>query len=205
MRAPPDIAGNPAQGVRSDPLSKGNCGIAAVGILAILATLPVASLAQSTPLAEPGTDATGGSAARGELLFTGVTHFRNGGPACVSCHSIAGIPFPGGGTMGPDLTRAYKKLGPRGTQSAMQTLYFKVMTPIYRVHPLVPEEQADLMALIEQAESQSESQWTTQIILIAALLLGGAFVALTGFFWRDRVKSVRRALVQRATGQGVPL
>lgn len=107
--------------------------------------------------------------------------------------------------MGPDLTHAYRKLGPRGTQSAMQTLYFQVMTPIYGVHPLVPEEQADLMAFLEQAESRRQSQWSTQIILLAALLLGGAFVALTGFLWRDRVKSVRRALVQRATGQGAPL
>jgi hypothetical protein len=46
------------------------------------------------------------------------------------------------------------KLGPRGTQSAVQTHYFQVMTPIYGVHPLVPEEQADLMAFLEQAESR---------------------------------------------------
>ena len=87
----------------------------------------------------------------------------------------------------------------------MQTLYFQVMTPIYGVHPLGSEEQADLMAFLEQAESRRQSQWSTQIVLLAALLLGGAFVALTGFLWRDRVKSVRRALVQRATGQGAPL
>jgi ubiquinol-cytochrome c reductase cytochrome c subunit len=174
-------------------------------VVAILAIFPISSSAQQTPLPQTPPQATQGSSPRGELLFTGVTHFRNGGPACVSCHSIAGIPFPGGGTMGPDLTRAYKKLGPRGTRSAMQTLYFQVMTPIYGVHPLLPGEQADLMAFLEQAESQSESQWSTQIVLLAALLLGSAFVALTGVLWRDRVKSVRRALVQRATGQGAPL
>ena len=146
-----------------------------------------------------------GSPARGERLFTGLDHFRNAGPACVSCHSIAGLPFPDGGTLGPDLTHAYKKLGPTGTQSAIQTLYFKVMTQIYSTHPLLAGEQADLMAFLEQAESRQQSQWSTQIVLLAALLLGAAFVALTGFFWRDRVKSVRRALVQRATGQGAPL
>jgi len=75
----------------------------------------------------------------------------------------------------------------------MQTPYFQVMTPIYGVHPLVPEEQADVMALLELAKSRQQSQWSTQIVLLAALLLGAAFVALTGFRWRDRVKSVRRA------------
>ncbi len=84
----------------------------------------------------------------------------------------------------------------------MQTLYFRVMTPIYGVHPLVPEEQADLMAFLEQAQSRPQSQWSTQTVLVAALVLGGFFVALTGFLWRGRVRSVRRALVQRATSQG---
>jgi mono/diheme cytochrome c family protein len=146
-----------------------------------------------------------GSPARGERLFTGLDHFRNAGPACVSCHSIAGLPFPDGGTLGPDLTHAYKKLGPTGTQSAIQTLYFKVMTQIYNTHPLFPDEQADLMAYLEQAESQPQSQWSTPIILLAAAVLGAIFVAITGFLWRDRVRSVRRALVERATRQGAPL
>jgi len=172
--------------------------------VALLIILPMSSSAQQTPLPQRAPQATQGSSSRGQLLFTGVTHFHNGGPACVSCHSIAGISFPGGGTLGPDLTHAYSKLGPTGTRSAMQTLYFKVMTPIYGVHPLLAGEQADLMAFLEQAESRPQSQWSTQIVLLVALLLGGAFVALTGFLWRDRVKSVRRALVQRATGQGAP-
>ena len=107
--------------------------------------------------------------------------------------------------MGPDLTHAYKKLGPTGTQSAIQTLYFKVMTQIYGSHPLFPDEQADLMAYVEQAESRPQSQWSTQIILLAAVVLGAIFVAVTGFVWRDRVRSVRRALVERATRQGAPL
>jgi mono/diheme cytochrome c family protein len=139
-----------------------------------------------------------GSPARGERLFTGLDHFRNGGPPCVSCHSIAGLSFPGGGTLGPDLTHAYKKLGPIGTQSAIQTLYFKVMTQIYGPHPLFADEQADLMAYLEQAGARPQSQWSTPIILVAAVVLGAIFVAGTGFVWRDRVRSVRRTLVERA-------
>jgi len=84
----------------------------------------------------------------------------------------------------------------------MQTLYFKVMTPIYSARPLVPEEQADLMAFLQEAESRQQPQWRTQIVLLIALALCGGFVALTGFVWRDRVTSVRRALVERARGLG---
>jgi ubiquinol-cytochrome c reductase cytochrome c subunit len=168
-------------------------------------TLAIASMsisAQQTPLLQPAASVHQGSSPRGERLFTGTTRLRNGGPACISCHTIAGTPFPGGGALGPDLTHAYRKLGPHGTQSAMQTLYFNVMTPIYSAHSLAPDEQADLMAFLQQAESRQEPQWQTGIVLLIALLLGGGFVALTGFLWCDRVKSVRQALVERATGQG---
>ena len=144
-----------------------------------------------------------GSPQRGEQLFTGEIHFRNRGPACISCHTIAGLSFHDGGTLGPDLTHAYAKLGPRGTEAAMQTLYFGVMTPIYSEHPVVPQEQADLIALLMQSEAKPQTRWSTQILILIAFLLGGVFVALTGFLWRDRVRSVRRALVDKARRQGV--
>jgi len=146
-----------------------------------------------------------GSPQRGEQLFTGEVHFQNRGPACISCHSIAGLSFPNGGTLGPDLTHAYAKLGPRGMEAAMQTLYFGVMTPIYSEHSVVPQEQADLIALFKQSETKSQTRWSTQILILIAFLLGGVFVALTGFLWRDRVRSVRRALVDRVRRQGVQL
>lgn len=169
---------------------------------ALLAIFSIAASAQPTPVVQPIAGATQASAHRGEELFTGRTRLRNRGPACISCHGIAGLPFPNGGTLGPDLTQVYKKLGPQGTRSAMQTLFFRVMTPIYSAHMLAPEEQADLMAFLEQAETKPQSQWNTQIMILAALLLGGFFVVLTAFFWKDRVRSVRRALIYKATGQG---
>jgi mono/diheme cytochrome c family protein len=144
-----------------------------------------------------------GSPQRGEQLFTGEVHFHNRGPACISCHTIAGLSFHDGGTLGPDLTHAYAKLGPRGTEAAMQTLYFGVMTPIYSEHPVVPQEQADLIALLMQSEAKPQTKWSTQILILIAFLLGGVFVALTGFLWRDRVRSVRRALVDKARRQEV--
>lgn len=85
----------------------------------------------------------------------------------------------------------------------MQTLYFGVMTPIYINHPVVPREQADLLAFLKQSETKPQTQWDTQILILIAFLWGGVFVGLTAFFWRNRVRSVRRALVDRATGRGV--
>lgn len=157
---------------------------------------------QSTPGASPATEALRGSPSRGESLFMGRTHFHNRGPACIACHSIAGLSFPNGGTLGPNLTHTYSTLGPRGTEAAFQTLSFGVMAPIYIDRQLVPQEQADMMAFLKQRDTQPETKWNTQILILIALSLAGLFVVITGFFWKDRVRSVRRALVARATGQG---
>ena len=174
-----------------------------IACLAFLIMFSIASLAQSAPVSAPAPEAPQGAASRGESLFTGSAHFRNRGSACIACHSISGLPFPSGGTLGPDLTHTYTKLGPRGTEAAMQTLFFGVMAPIYSQHQLVPEEQADMVAFFQQAETKPQTNWNTQILILIAFLLGGVFVALTAFLWRDRVRSVRRALVDRARGQGV--
>ena len=163
------------------------------------------ALASPAANAQAGSPDLSGSPERGEALFTGAAQLANDGPACVACHTVAGIPFPGGGALGPDLTHAYQKLGPTGTQSAMQTLYFQVMTPIYSRHPLLPEEQADLMAFLKQAETGSSAEWITSAILGAAIVLGAIFVGITGVLWRHRVRSVRGSLVRRATRQGAPL
>ena len=157
---------------------------------------------QSAPGVSPATEAPLGSPSRGESLFMGSTHFHNRGPACIACHSIGGLPFPNGGTLGPNLTHTYTTLGPRGTEAAFQTLSFGVMAPIYIDRPLVPREQADMMAFLKQSETRPETKSNTQILILIALSLAGLFVVITGFFWKDRVRSVRRALVARATGQG---
>lgn len=168
---------------------------------AILAACLISFLASEIAGAQSIPTGARGSSVRGERLFTGLDRFHTGGPACVSCHNIAGLEFPGGGTLGPDLTGAYQKLGPNGTQSALQTLYFRVMTPIYTAHPLMPDEQIDLVAFLEQAGSRPAPQGTTMTILLAATALGAIFVGFTGLLWRNRVRSVRGAMVARAMRQ----
>jgi len=192
---------DPTEAVRS------NCSVARrkrrIAFVVFLTLLPLASSAQSEQPAQASADNADASAPRGEALFTGTVHLRNRGPACVACHTIGGLSFPNGGTLGPDLTNAYRKLGPAGAQAAIQTLYFRVMTPIYRAHPLFPDEQADLLAFLVQAEAKPAPQWNTQIILLIALGTSVILVVLTGLVWRRRVRSVRQTLIRRATGQGV--
>lgn len=142
-----------------------------------------------------------GAAARGRDLFTGHVRFRNGGPACSVCHSAAGIAYPNGGTLGPNLSGLYSKLGPVGARAAFSTLYFPTMVPIYTKHPLVPEEQADLIAFFQATANQPKSPDTTGGVLGLGIAGAIIFIILTAFFWRKRVLGVRERLVRRATAE----
>lgn len=153
-------------------------------------------IAQAQPLLGQG------NAIRGEAFFVGEAQFHNGGPPCASCHSIAGLPFPNGGTLGPDLTSVSHKLGPQGVQIALKTLYFPVMDAIYDHHPLTSEEQADLIAFFREASTQPKPRWNTQIIVLIAFGSFLILLLLTRYLWRNRLKSVRRKMVERAMREG---
>lgn len=168
----------------------------------LLLLTPLVSWAEQPPRPPLSGQTIPGSTSRGELLFMGRIQFRNQGPACIACHSIGGVTFPNGGTLGPDLTNAYALLGQQGAHAAIQTLYFGVMTPIYDERPLLPDEQADLLAFLRQSEKARPPQWITQKLLSIAIVFAGILLLITAVLWRRRLQSVRWALVNRVRKQG---
>ncbi|MCC6368594.1 MAG: c-type cytochrome [Bryobacterales bacterium] len=144
--------------------------------------------------AQTGTPA---SPETGKALFIGKVRFANGGPACASCHNAAGIGFPGGGSMGPNLTGVYAKFGPDGLNSSLETLYFPAMTPIYTYRPLTQDERRNLFAFFQSLSRKREESSTPAVI---GLSLAGLAILLaaTAVAGRHRLKPVRRRLVERA-------
>ncbi len=101
--------------------------------------------------------------------------------------------------MGPDLTTAYAKLGPQGMQATLETLYFPAMNPLFNTRPLTPEEQQDLTTFFQAVGRNRGQDRTAELAAIAA---AGFLVLLAVTWWkgRGRVRSVRRALLARASG-----
>lgn len=134
----------------------------------------------------------------GRSLFQGTTRFANGGPACAECHNVATLPFPGGGTMGPDLTHEYSKASPAGLKAVLQSLMFPTMAPLFHDHELTPDEQAQIFVFLKDADQRSHASSNFGGILagvgVAGLLI---FLAIASFLGRDRVRSVRGALLER--------
>ncbi len=138
-----------------------------------------------------------GDLERGRNLFSGAIPLANGGIACMSCHNVEGIGQLGGGSLGPDLTHVYQRFGHTGLSSSLQSLPFPTMQGVYANQPLSPQEQADLLALFQQADTQTAG--TTSTTLTSAFLalgVGGAallFLVMV-FFWPRQRRSLSERL-----------
>lgn len=151
------------------------------------------------PKAAPDTRA----AQHGERLFLGQARFQNGGSPCGSCHQLSTLRFPNGGTLGPDLSPAYRTLGEEGIAVTLQTLFFPTMMPLYEKRPLAPAEQQALKALLQRAAPTGPGGWDT--VLLAGIAAAGLLLllALTWLAWRRRLLGVRAPLVRPAAAGGV--
>lgn len=164
------------------------------------ATAPATTTAATATAQQPA--AAAGDAERGKELFKGGTRFSAGGPACLSCHAIAGVGALGGGKVGPDLTGAYAKYGgAQGLLSTLKSLPFPTMAPIFSRDRLTAAEQADLVAFLKTAPDRKRSGSA------AGKLVGFGFAGVAGIgligmaFWRRRLNGVRKPLVNRSRGK----
>lgn len=164
---------------------------------AALAALALALALAQWPVAAAAGQGEAGSAEAGARLFSGQTRFAGGGPPCAACHPIARLPFPGGGTMGPDLTAVYPSYGPEALGTMLATLFFPTMNPVFAGRLLTPAEQADLEAFLAAAGTNPAPAVTGRLFLCGLLLLAAA-VASMAWLGRARLHGVRATLVADA-------
>ncbi len=158
----------------------------------------------SAPEVKPASPASAvaissGNAEHGQKLFMGYAHFQNDGPPCMGCHSVGNNGLLGGGVMGPNLTNVTDKLSQDEIVSFLSNSGAKispVMKPIFTEHPLTESEQADLIAFMNASVGQTETDKEVIILGISLLGVAGVIGAL-GFIYRNRLRSIRRALVNQ--------
>jgi len=101
-----------------------------------------------------GTDATEQEVTRGRELFAGQRRLARGGAPCFACHAVRGdaaelgsvgsVGWMGGGTLGPNLTFAYARLGEKGLAPLLGEMSTPVMQAVYAAAPLEDDEQMAL-------------------------------------------------------------
>ncbi len=130
----------------------------------------------------------------GMALFLGSAGFKNGGLACISCHTIAGVNIPGG-SLGPELTKTGDTYGREGLASVLKDVPFPTMQPLYTGRPLTEEEIANLSEFIVTASGGSAKSFKdSAFLIVAGLVLCVAFMQTV---WGTRLKNVRRTLVNK--------
>jgi cytochrome c2 len=137
--------------------------------------------------------------ALGRQLFLGERAFENGGPACVSCHTLGTIGGLGGGRLGPDLTNVFDRLGGRkGLGAWLSGPPTPTMQSVFGKRALQPEEILPLLAVIDDANNRSQPADRSSILKFVAFGFGGmlAGLALLQLAWRGRIRSVRRSIVR---------
>lgn len=137
----------------------------------------------------------------GTEIFAGTRKLSQGGPPCISCHTLGTIGGLGGGRLGPDLTRVYERLGGRKAVGAwLSAPVTPTMQAVFRQHPLQSEEILPLLSVFEDASRRSQPADTgTQVNFFIGGFAGASLGLLVmGWVWRNRMRTVRRSMVTAA-------
>lgn len=141
----------------------------------------------------------------GRQIFLGQRRLVNGASACLACHTARGLGGLSGGRLGPDLSRAYERLGGRKSMGAwLFAPATTTMGPLFLDHPLEPEEILPLLAYFESTAKAGGEDESVALLNFFFLGLGGTVLALVIFdaLWKKRFRSVRAALVERRAARG---
>lgn len=160
---------------------------------------PASAPPAAVPL-EPQAAAPSENPETGSDLFFGRITFKNNGPPCMACHSVTGVHFLGGGSLGPDLTRVYAKYG-NGIIPMLTNIPFPTMRPLFENHPLTNGEKIDIEAFFKKTSTLQPKNYTSRIVVtaIAGFIVLMIVILLIG---RNRLVTVRKALVERTRRGG---
>lgn len=170
-----------------------NLGLKPDQVASLIAYLGSGSATSSTTQALPVGDATAGKA-----YFVGDQRFSNGGPHCISCHSVAGLGSLGGGNLGPDLTNSGFTQSEAAFASFISAPSTQTMNSIWSSTPLTAQEQADLYAFLSKAAVQQREPSALLQIAVLAIVGAAVLIALANIYWGKRLRGVRKPMVERA-------
>jgi ubiquinol-cytochrome c reductase cytochrome c subunit len=135
-----------------------------------------------------------GDPALGRALYLGQKPLQNGGAPCQACHTVAGVGFLGGGSLGKDLTEAAKRLGGEGGLSAIlkNPTAWPVMREAYKDKPLTEAEAAALAAFLVQVSKEAPRPPSLYLgrFLVAGLVLFALLLFYQIILWQMRPKSL---------------
>jgi len=156
---------------------------------AILAHIGASAGAPAAAAAVPPPKPTPEQIARGEKLFHGAERLAAGGPACRTCHHVAGNTLAGGGMLAVDLTRAVSRTSAQAVRGIVGAPPFPAMQQAYAARKLTDDEVTALVAYLQHADETEKLQATVGYSVrfgLAGLVVAGLLNALYGLVWISR-------------------
>jgi len=125
----------------------------------------------------------------GQNLFQGKITFKEGGPACIACHTVVNDSVFSGGLLGIDLTTVFTRMKGPGIDAILSDPPFPVMKAAYNNHPIAKDEVFYLTAFLKEADFISpvqEPNRIQQLFLFESVIGSIVLFGLYGRIWRKR-------------------
>lgn len=160
----------------------------------------VSALAETPAEAQPAEEeataapAVVGDPGIGRMLYTGERRFENGGPACISCHSV-GVGALGGGVLGPNLlTGPNLKGGPAPTNPLLNSMWINnastpVMGPIFSRRNITDDEVTHLKAFFTSIADQPPASSKTGAFVGIGVAGFVGILIFFGIIWSGRYRN----------------
>jgi mono/diheme cytochrome c family protein len=153
---------------------------------------------EAAPAPEAAAPALEGDIDRGSKLFQGLIRFENGGPSCISCHTVRNDAVISGGSLGKDITEKVTVASGAMVGGFVQSK--PVMQRAFANNPLTDQEKADLAAFLADTNKQGQDMPADTGRKLAMSGVAGT-VLLLGLYsaiWRKRKRfSVNKDIYDR--------
>lgn len=140
----------------------------------------------------------------GHDIFTGAVSLKNGGPQCISCHTVNGLGGFGGGQLAPDLTTVFERYQGRKTLTTwLSAPATPTMGATFKTQQLDPDEILALVAFFQSTLQRNPEDASKARLNFVLFGLGGTLLmlAIMDVAWKKRFTAVRRPLVnERSIG-----
>lgn len=124
--------------------------------------------------------------------FNGTKRLENGGPSCISCHTLNNEGIFHGGFLGIGLTNSYTTLnGDNGLLKQLKSPADIRMKITYADNPITDDEMKSIILLLEKADNEKEYQiaGANRLILLEFGLIGLVVIFLIiSLLWIKRKK-----------------
>ncbi len=139
--------------------------------------------------------------AEGLLLFSGEKRLTNGGPSCISCHTVKDDRIFSSGTLAKELSETYEIMGSAGVAAILKNPPFPVMGVTYKNTSLTEEEILNLTAYLRSVSEnriyQHPVDFGFTFAVIGILVFISLMISIIVLYFKRKKLSVNHEIHSR--------